>query len=421
MLFTIRSVLLASALGLCPFSVYAAEMVVPCANGEDVTAALQRAFDAHARPILLRAEQQGSTCSVKRSFLIPPDLILEGQGEPVLRLEQTGNVFRGNKESRKFTISGLTLDATGTPKSAALALRGSTDGRLERLRIIRPGDGIVLAEGSHGVTIRDLEVTDSRQHGVMIQDSYDNVVDGARLDGQVGFGVILVGTSHGNRLYRLSTRQSGLELVGMTARTHDNTLEESSAANTGDNCYSITGRNNRLRNLTGDRCAGNGIAFYGSGNTLDGGRFTNNAQRHNVRPAWSGGVSFSQGFGGVGQRNIVRNVVVDDNQSQPTQQVGIFTTAASYQSWRPGVAVRVGRYVYSGMNLYVARSSGVTGMRPPSGQGRVSDGAVEWEWVNSFDGTVQPDGNVVEGAQIGRAVRASREDHSEARQNVGTR
>jgi hypothetical protein len=271
------------------------------------------------------------------------------------------------------------------------------------------------------VSIRDLEVTGSRGHGVMIVNSSANSVEGARLNGQVGFGVILAGTSNGNRLDQLSTTGSGLELVGMTVGTHDNSLSNSSATKTGDNCYSISGRNNRLSNLTGDRCAGNGITFYGSNNSLDGGRFTNNAQRHDVRPAWSGGVSFIQGFGGVAQGNIVRNVVVDDDQPRPTQQVGVLTTAASYLPWRPGIAVRAGRYSYSGLSLYVARSSGVTGTRSPSGPGRVSDGAVEWELVNEFDGTLQPDGNIVEGAQIGRAARSGREDHSEARRNIGTR
>ncbi|GAA0602767.1 hypothetical protein GCM10009416_45710 [Craurococcus roseus] len=399
----------------------AAPTVVLCGAGQDVTEALRAALRPEGPEVILRAVPNGATCSLSRSLMIPRGLNLAGQGHPVLRLSETGNAFRGDQRSRNFSISGIAIDGSDAPKASAIALRGSSDGRLARLRLIRPGDGIVLAEGSHDIAICDLEVVESRQHGVTIRDSRGNAVNGARLDGQRGFGVVLVGTSHDNRLDRLSTRRSGLELVGMTVGTHNNTLENSSANNTGDNCYSITGSNNRLRNLTGDRCAGSGITLYGSRNTLEGGRFTNNAQRHDVRPAWAGGVSFIQGFGGVAQGNTVRDVTVDDDQPRPTQQVGVLTTAAGYQAWRPGVAVRTGHYTHSGLSLYVSRSSGVTGTRPPFGPGRVSDGAVVWELVNSFEGTLQPDGNTVENVQIGRAARAPREDHSASQHNIGTR
>ena len=92
-----------------------------------------------------------------------------------------------------------------------------------------------------------------------------------------------------------------------------------------------------------------------------------------------------------------------------------------YHEWRPGTVVKAGAYVISGLELYVARSSGVTGTERPTGPGTRFDGAVQWEHANSFSGTVQPDFNSAVNVDIRRTAREAREDRSQARSNVGTR
>ncbi len=345
---------------------------------------------------------------------------ITGENSPVIKLARSGTAFYGDNRSSNFLISHIAIDGSDATSSSAIRLSGSRDGRIESVRLINPADGIALLEGTSGISIKEFTCVRSRSHGITIKSSFGNKVDGAKLEDQAGFGVILTGQSYDNHLTRLQTTKSKLELVGMTYQTHDNTLTDSSAKGTGDNCYSITGSNNVLRNLTGEGCAGNGIAFYGSSNTLEGGAFKNNNQRFSVRSAWNGGVAFLQGFGGVAQHNKVSGVVVDDDQARRTQQVGVLVQGG-YHEWRPGTVVKAGAYAISGLELYVARSSGVTGSEKPSGSGTHFDGAVHWEHVNSFSGTVQPDYNSALNIDVRRTAREPREDRSQARSNVGTR
>ncbi|TGN50057.1 hypothetical protein E4L95_17800 [Paracoccus liaowanqingii] len=399
-------------------------LVVACEAGSDVTASLKSAFETAKktpRLIVLDAAQDGISCPLGEGLAIPPGLRLEGRGRPTLKMLRTGTAFVGDGQTANFSITGLSIDGSDASKTSAIALRGSSFGLLENISLISPGNGIALTGWAHEIAIRDLAVTGSRLHGVLIQDSHSNSVEGATLNGQVGFGVIITGVSYKNRLTRLSTNASGLELVGMTYQAHDNTLSDSTASNTGDNCYSITGYNNHLSNLAGDHCAGNGVGIYGSHNTLVGGVFRNNNQRHDVRSGWNGGVAFLQGFGGVAQYNSVRDVTVDDDQAQPTQQVGVLVHRPEYKPWQPGLEVKSGAYMYSGLSLYVALSDGLTGSQPPVGAGTVSDGSVSWRFVNAFSGSIRPDYNSADRIQMGRSAKASREDRSGAANNVGTR
>ncbi|MCO6418972.1 right-handed parallel beta-helix repeat-containing protein [Siccirubricoccus sp. KC 17139] len=398
-----------------------ADMVIRCEG--DVTEALQAAVGAgtaQSRPIILEAPTEGARCGLRRGLTIPPGMQFLGRNQPVLALTASGRAFTGNAQSGGFRIADLTVDASAASDDRMIYLRGTPSGRIENMRLIRPGGGIILTGGTHDVAIARLTVIESRHHAVAITDSYNNSIDDADLEGQRGFGVVLDGTSHHNRLNGLRTSHSGLELVGMTSQTSYNVLTNSTASRTGDNCFSITGSHNRLANLSGSYCVGAGITFYGSYNTLENGRFVGNGQQHWVRPAWSAGVLFAQGFGGVAQHNTVRNVVVDDDQPQPTQQVGVMALGA-YEPWAPRHEIRANFYRYVGLRLYRATSAGITGPTPPSGDGPVSDGGVTWVFVNSFDRTTLPDNNRAEHVEVLRAGRAPREDRSGAPNNQGTR
>ena len=397
---------------------------VRCRMNTDVTDALKAALAAAQTSrgkVVLSADPGGASCDLRESVYISTGMSLTGENSPVLKLGRLGTAFYGDSRSSNFLISQIAIDGSNASSSSAIRLAGSHDGRIEGVRLINPADGIALLEGTTGVLIKDLTSVGSRSHGVTIKSSFGNTVDGAKLEDQAGFGVILTGESHHNHLAHLQTTRSKLELVGMTYQSHDNTLTDSSAKGTGDNCYSITGSNNVLRNLTGEGCAGNGIAFYGSSNTLEGGTFRNNNQQFSMRSAWNGGVAFLQGFGGVAQHNKVSGVTVDDDQPARTQQVGVLVQKGEYHEWRPGVMVNAGTYAISGLELYVARSSGVTGTVKPTGSGTQSDGAVRWEHVNRFDGTIQPDFNSAVNVAVRRSAKEAREDRSQARSNVGTR
>lgn len=397
---------------------------VRCDAGVDVTDALQAALAAarsSGRRVVLSADTGGASCDLRERIYVFAGMRLTGENSPVLRLIKSGTAFHGDGHSSDFLIGQIAIDGSDAPRSSAIRLVGSRDGRIEGVRLINPADGIALLEGTTGILIREFASIGSRSHGITIRSSFGNTVDGAELEDQAGFGVILSGESHGNQLTRLRTTKSRLELVGMTYQTYGNTLTDSSAKGTGDNCYSITGSNNTLRNLTGEACAGNGIAFYGSFNVLEGGVFKNNNQRFSVRSAWNGGVAFLQGFGGVAQHNRVSGVVLDDDQASRTQQVGVLVQKAEYREWRPGVVVASGQYAASGLELYVARSSGVTGTEKPAGSGPHFDGAVRWDHANTFRGTIQPDFNSATDIIVRRFAKAAREDRSEARSNVGIR
>jgi hypothetical protein len=360
--------------------------------------------------ITLRGMQAGTNCVLTRSLKILSGMRLIGVNRPVIKLTITGQAFLGDTRSTSFLIRGLTLDASKASRIAIIALRGTPSGRFEDLRLINPGDGIALSEGTHDVAVTNLVETGSGGNGVAFINSYNNVVDGADLEGQAKFGVVIGGDSHGNRLNHLRTTHSGLELVGITAGSRNNTLSNSVAARTGDNCYSITGNYNKIFNIEGDHCAGNGITFYGSYNTLVGGVFTDNNQRFRLRKAWSAAVQFSQGFGGVAQNNFVRRIWIDDDQTPPSQQVGIMTFGFIYRQWVPRVRIAVGEYRRAGLFLYRASKAGVTGLSAPKGQGFVSDGGVTWQYVNVYSNSTGPDNNQTQDIDIHRTARAPRED-----------
>ena len=425
--------LLAVALGVfLPFHARSADgpagareaVRVRCTANADVTDALKGALataKVHRGKVVLAADANGASCGLREGIYISEGMSLTGENSPVIKLGRSGTAFYGDNRSSNFLISQLAIDGSDATSSSAIRLSGSRDGRIEGVRLINPSDGIALLEGTTGILIKDFTCVGSRSQGITIKSSFGNKVEGAKLENQAGFGVILSGQSYDNHLTRLQTTKSGLELVGMTYQTHDNTLTDSSAKGTGDNCYSITGRNNVLRNLTGEDCAGNGIAFYGSFNTLEGGTFKNNNQQFSVRSAWNGGIAFLQGFGGVAQHNKVSGAVVDDDQPTRTQQVGVLVQKGGYREWRPGVMVTAGTYAISGLDLYVARSSGVTGTEKPTGSGPCFDGAVHWDHANSFSGTIQPDFNSATNITVRRFAKEAREDRSQARSNVGTR
>ena len=427
------ALLLAVAIGMAlPFDARSADALagskeavrVRCTPNMDVTDALKTALTAASTSrakVILSAGTSGASCDLRESIYIPKGMTLTGENSPVIKLGRLGTAFYGDSHSTNFLIGQIAIDGSDASSSSAIRLSGSRDGRIEGVRLINPADGIALLEGTTGVLIKDFASIGSRFHGITIKSSFGNTVDGAKLENQAGFGVILSGESYDNHLTRLQTTKSRLELVGMTYRAHDNTLTDSSAKSTGDNCYSITGYRNVLRNLTGEDCAGNGIAFYGSSNTLEGGTFKNNNQQFSVRSAWNGGVAFLQGFGGVAQHNKVSGVVVDDDQPARTQQVGVLVQKGGYREWRPGTAVTAGTYAISGLELYIARSSGVTGTEKPTGSGSFFDGAVRWDHANSFAGTIQPDFNSAINVTVRRSAKEAREDRSQAHSNVGTR
>ena len=397
---------------------------VRCTADADVTDNLKEALSAAKRygtKVLLSADPAGASCKLRERIYIFPGMNLTGEASPVLRLTSSGTAFFGDGRSSNFLIGQIAIDGSDMRGSSAIRLSGSRNGRIEGVRLINPADGIALLEGTTGVLIKDLVSVGSRFHGITIESGHGNTVDGAELEDQAGFGVILRGDSSGNRLTRLRTTKSKLELVGMTYRTHDNMLTDSSAKGAGDNCYSITGSYNTLRNLAGEACDGNGIAFYGSFNVLEGGEFKNNNQRHFVRDAWNGGVAFLQGFGGVAQHNKVSGVVLDDDQPARTQQLGVLVQKAGYREWRPGANVVAGSYAISGMELYIARSTGVSGTVKPAGLESHFDGAVRWEHASTFRGTTEPDFNSATDVVVRRSAQAAREDRSEARSNIGTR
>jgi parallel beta-helix repeat protein len=170
------------------------------------------------------------------------------------------------------------------------------------------------------------------------------------------------------------------------------------AEGTGDNGISITGYRNTV---VGNICAYNyhsGIWLYGHMNSCSGNIVYNNGQRFLTDATDWSGIQLQSDFGGYSHFNSVTGNTVFDDQAVQTQIASLWVRNSYYGTWGPAKTITstVGTYWTNGFNIYFssAPAGSVTGATPPTHtSGTVSDGAVSWTYIDTFQVSATARGN----------------------------
>jgi copper-binding protein NosD len=362
---------------------------------------------ANARAKIYFPVPPGGCYAFGASVAIPSNLDLDPAGGVVLKqtsvASPTGNgAFFTMTSVSNIRIGQFILDQQNsihTSISQAINITGSNDITLDHIKIVNPSGSIVAAT-SYNLHILFPDVQNGLFHGVLFNGGvHDSEVLNGNFQSNVGFGIILAGVNYRNLLQGNHTIANGIELIGVTFGSYQNVITGNHAEGTGDNCISITGHENTVSNNEAIGCAGNGIHIYGDRNTVVGNYAKNNSQSFGTNAAWRAGIAIEQGFGGMGQNNIVTGNVTDDDQVSPTQQYGVWLAAGTYTTWLTGTPYASGVYRFSGLNLYVSTNAATSGASAPTcTSGTCSDGAVTWSFVSTFAaGDTLNDHNIIIG------------------------
>lgn len=208
----------------------------------------------------------------------------------------------------------------------------------------------------------------------------NNTVKGNTFSGGGSFGIRLARTDE-NKIIGNRTKSNAIELIGLTRTAHSNLVAWNHAEGCGDNGISISGKNNRV---IGNTAVGNnyaGIYAWGSQNTIVGNFCKNNNQALTTWP----GIGTNANFGGCGQFNTITGNTCDDDQATPTQFSSIAFQGENYTDWASAQSITAGNYRVQGLNVYEAATDGATGVTAPvHTSGTVSDGGVDWTYVDTF-------------------------------------
>lgn len=330
----------------------------------------------------------GGCYAIDSVVSVPSNVDLEPLGGVLLQSQAPGNgAFFSLSGVNNVRFGAFQLDSRNSVNlsiSQPISVNNSFDVWFERTKLVNP-TGSFLIQNSYRVHVLSADVQNSLYHGVYFNNVYESEVLNGYFQNEVGFGVILTGISYKNLIQGNRTTHNGIELVGITAGGYQNRVIGNHAEGTGDNCISITGHENLVLGNEAIGCAGNGINLYGDRNVAIGNYAKNNAQGHAGNASWRAGIAVAQGFGGVGQYNVVSGNVTDDDQGSPTQQYGIWIAPAAYTAWGSGQSVASGGYYTNALKLYQAGSSGTTGATAPTcTSGTCSDGTITWTYIASF-------------------------------------
>jgi len=308
-----------------------------------------------------------------------------------VRLEFNGATLDGNKD---VTPSGVMIDMhdsvscylgpakiidapTGT--YGAIEISGVADGNiLDHLEGYDcEGTFISVSGEASGETVTNTEIISP-------------YVEDAALFG------IRVGLATDVTIYKPRCTSNGIEMVGVTVFGKRVKVIEPDISGCGDNAISFSGNDN---SCVGGELSGNqkaGIWCWGSNNRVVGTKASNN-NLENAGNNWAG-FGASANFGGCGQNNQFIACLADDTQGSPTQWNGVRFAGLAYPQWLTGTSYTSGTsYVYNGLNIYLATTTGTSGATAPTHtSGTVSDGTVSWRYVNTFVGVAGATGNAAD-------------------------
>lgn len=340
-------------------------------------------------------DEGSSFYKLTSAFTMPSGFqIVAGRGRPTIQWVNVAAsrmfLFSNSVGSR---IKGITINGNkaNTVADACIVFSGTTTQcSLEDVNFVNcpsATSGSIVLSGS-GVTrsgVLNCQFDGCSGTTLALNGCVNCTAFGNEIRASGGFGISLTGAVScdvmKNRCLGSQVEPIGMNRISNYNRILGNHCEGSVL----DNGISVSGAWNTV---VGNLCLGNakaGIGIWGSNNTVTGNTLINN-NFGNTAAFWAG-IWVQSGFGGTGQWNTIVGNTFDDNQVAPTQNYGVRLHGSGYLQWASSQAGIVSgiNYIFNGLNIYIASSSGTTGSTAPTHtSGTVSDGGVSWTYVDSF-------------------------------------
>lgn len=333
-----------------------------------------------------------------------------GEERPTIQMDNASNALLFNFSSATGAgLSQLTLDGNKAvaPTSQLVTMNNCTSCFLEDLNVLNcPGTAVggIILEGSttycHVLRVRFTNA-EGACLGLTGSGVQGNLVQGCEWISSGLFGLRIGEKATRNRVVENYGFDTGWEPIGLTAGCDYNIISNNHCEGAGDDGISVSGDYNVV---TGNTCVGNwyaGVGVWGSYNTITGNILLNNGQSDAAAGSYGGlgpsaGVWIANGFGGVGQYNVVSSNVIDDDQTPMTQNWLVYITPNVYTAWASAQVTPQYNYCYNGLNVYQATTGGTTGATAPTHtSGAVSDGGVTWTYITSARVAMHPRMNSV--------------------------
>lgn len=362
----------------------------------DDTAAINLALAAGYPRVIL--DQSSAGAYINGSLTIPAGVELVGIGRPAeLVCGPSALVLLEGDEAgfRNVHLTGAHSSSTYTVQISASAARCVVDVSIDN------GNSGVLCNGPDAtitLVAREFRGTGVRLNGT---DCTQAVVKflGRNLG---GFGVYVTLGARAKSIHaakysdpayftawQLANRsetaddQCGLETVGVTYDSPEQTIEYCYAHGSGDAGCSLTSSRNHLGMMTAVDCALNGLSLIGSDNVVG----TLNALR------CQNGLGCTPNAGGLSRNNSVGVVNAHDNT-----EYGVAFNNSNYREWvSAGTYGSAVSYCVYGLNIYKAGTSTDTfgTVAPVHTSGTVSDGVNDWTYIDSTVDNFDADGLVI--------------------------
>jgi len=310
--------------------------------------------------------------------------------------EMAGFVLTGSM----IEISNIEIDAAKAnkkPGATAVLIKGDKC-RIANCVIENSKDFGIRVSGDNASVI-NCTIRNSDGTGVALIGANKCNIQNVSFSGNKGFGVQVTGGASFNVIQGCSTKDSGLELVGVTYDAHHNSVIKNSAENCGDNGISVTGYMNYVASNLCSKNAYNGIGVWGERNIIVGNSCSENGQKPSATEFAEIGIT--PGFGGLGRYNLVyKNNCESVSSALHTSSFKL--AKAWYLQWQKSIPLSYKQlYYYYNDSIYrlmsVIKPGLVSGdVAPTHTSGIANDGKVDWLWLgsstSSFDqqGTAWP-------------------------------
>jgi parallel beta-helix repeat protein len=360
-----------------------------CDGATDDTAAFVRAVATGSREILVPVTAAG--CIVSASLVPQSGQTISGLGGgmPWIKLVSgsVGRIFNLTGLNN-VTLSHLKLDGTNAAANIDfIRFLNTTSSHLVNSTILNPpGDSatgcIILAQASTDNEISENNITGCGSSAIIGNNANvtRNKIHHNTISGAVAFGIRMLSGANRNEISNNIIPQSGIEPIAVSLGAQYNRIIGNHVEGSGDNGISIVGDHNIISDNYIIRNAKAGIFLWGSSNTVIGNNLLDN---NLLQDGWNC-IGIGTNYGAAAQNNVVKGNTCDDDQTVPTQ-LGIGINLGLPTLWTTGTPFTSGAYVYYGLNLYLASSTGTSGASAPTcTSGTCSDGTVTWTYQSSY-------------------------------------
>lgn len=391
--------------------------------------AIASALSAGVRTLVL---DEGATFYNLASAITPVSgfSIVAGRGRPTIKWSNVSSsrLITASGIS-DFRLRGLAIDGNKsvTPTDASLVFSGNCTriGIDDCTFLNLPGGntgGVVFSTGTTRSFLRFSQFDDCEGTALGINSGNDNIVAFNQFRNSGGWAIGLQGTSAENLISGNNSSTSTLEAYVTQYACRGNRVINNHCDGTGDNGISISGHANVVTGNKVRDTLGCGIGVWGSENSITG-NVIKNSNNTNAT-VYAAGIWAHAQYGGTGSFNTITGNVCDDDQATPTMPYGIRLHGNGYTAWAQGQVVssltdfnQIWRR--NGLNIYLAQSLGTAGATPPTHtSGTVSDGGVDWLYVNSFTTDVGTLWNTVSANVVRRYKTAAYYDADNWSRNV---